>query len=274
MHRSFLRLFLVLCASFAVTGVAAVGSAAQEVDHIPHPSHIHAGTCAELDPNPAYPLTDVSAVTPDAPEGAIEVAHSTIDVTIDELLASPHALNVHESAENVANYISCGDVAGPVVDGLLLIPMREQNDSGYFGMAAFAPNDAGGTNVSVYIAPDAAGGAAETVEAATAEEQVATETEEAVAEETEEAAVPDEIAVSIIDFTFDPQTLEIPVGTTVTWTNNDTAQHTATSNDGVWDSDILEQGESFSFTFEEAGTYDYICSLHPNMTGQIVVTAP
>jgi plastocyanin len=60
----------------------------------------------------------------------------------------------------------------------------------------------------------------------------------------------------------------------VTWTNNDTAAHTATSTDGVWDSKILNTGDSFSYTFDEAGTFAYICSLHPKMTAQIVVTAP
>jgi plastocyanin len=65
--------------------------------------------------------------------------------------------------------------------------------------------------------------------------------------------------------------LEVPVGTTVTWTNNDPSQHTATST-GNFDSGVLAQGGTFSFTFDTAGTYDYICSLHPNMTGQIVVT--
>lgn len=267
MHRSVVRLYLTLVAGLALAGAVAGGVAAQDAAHGPHPSHVHPGTCATLDPQPAYPLNDVTFVSPDAAEGTVEVAHTTIDATLDELLAAPHAINVHESAENAATYISCGDIAGPVVDGLLLISMREQSDSGYYGIAALASNDAGGTDVSVYIAPEPGAAPVATPVA----DAAAAGGAEAAAEETEVAA-PQEAAVEIVDFTFTPQVLEIPVGTTVTWTNNDTTQHTATSTAGAWDSGILAQGDTFSFTFTEAGTFDYICSLHPNMTGQIVVT--
>lgn len=81
-----------------------------------------------------------------------------------------------------------------------------------------------------------------------------------------------EAQVTIKDLAFLPQVLEIPAGTTVTWTNEDAPQHTVFSQDKTFTSDILEQGDTFSYTFDEPGTYDYICSLHPNMTGQIVVT--
>lgn len=81
-----------------------------------------------------------------------------------------------------------------------------------------------------------------------------------------------EARVTIKDLAFSPQVLEIPVGTTVTWTNEDAPQHTVFSKDKTFASDILEQGDTFSYTFDEPGTYDYICSLHPNMTGQVVVT--
>jgi len=268
MTRGFLRVFLTVCATLAMLGAAASQVSAQDAHVGPHPSHVHTGTCAELDPTPTYPLNDVAPVAPDAPEGSVEVAHTTIDATLDELLASPFAINVHESAENPGNYISCGEIAGPVVDGLLLIPLREQNDSGYSGIAALGVNDAGGTNVSVYLASglhgtDAAVGGVST--------PAATETE-AATETATEAVATEAVAVNIADFAFTPQVLEIPVGTTVTWTNNDSAQHTATAGNGAFDSGVLAQGDTFSFTFTEAGTYDYICSLHPNMTGQIVVT--
>ena len=83
----------------------------------------------------------------------------------------------------------------------------------------------------------------------------------------------DEVAIDIVDFAFVPATIEVPVGTTVTWTNQDGAPHTATADDGTFDSGTLEQGGSFSFTFEEAGTYPYHCEIHPNMTAVIVVVA-
>lgn len=77
--------------------------------------------------------------------------------------------------------------------------------------------------------------------------------------------------VTIADFAFSPATLTIAVGDTVTWTNTDAVAHTATSTSGAFDSDLLDQGESFSFTFTAPGTYDYRCTPHPQMTGRIVV---
>ena len=80
-------------------------------------------------------------------------------------------------------------------------------------------------------------------------------------------------AVEIADFAFAPATLTITVGDTVTWTNQDAVAHTATSTTGVFDSGDLEQGESYSVTFTAPGTYDYLCTPHPSMTGRVVVLA-
>ncbi len=79
--------------------------------------------------------------------------------------------------------------------------------------------------------------------------------------------------VEIADFAFAPATLTITVGDTVTWTNQDAVAHTATSTTGVFDSGDLEQGESYSVTFTAPGTYDYLCTPHPSMTGRVVVVA-
>ena len=80
-------------------------------------------------------------------------------------------------------------------------------------------------------------------------------------------------AVEIVDFAFSPQTLTIRVGETVTWTNADPVVHTATSTSGAFDSGDLDQGESYSVTFTVPGTYDYLCTPHPQMTGSIIVEA-
>jgi len=80
-------------------------------------------------------------------------------------------------------------------------------------------------------------------------------------------------AVEIADFAFSPATLTITAGDTVTWTNEDAVVHTATSVNGAFDSGDLEQGASYSLTFSTAGTYDYLCTPHPSMTGRIVVVA-
>jgi plastocyanin len=81
-----------------------------------------------------------------------------------------------------------------------------------------------------------------------------------------------EVKVEIKDLAFSPQTIEVPVGTTVTWTNEDVTQHTVVSEDKLFGSEILQKGDTFSYTFDEPGTYDYICSLHPSMKGQVIVT--
>ena len=79
--------------------------------------------------------------------------------------------------------------------------------------------------------------------------------------------------VTISDFAFSPATVTITAGDTVTWTNADPVVHTATSTTGAFDSGDIAQGESFSVTFTTPGTYDYFCTPHPTMTGQIVVQA-
>ncbi len=70
---------------------------------------------------------------------------------------------------------------------------------------------------------------------------------------------------------FEPATITINVGDTVTWRNTDDVPHTSTSEDEVWDSGALGEGEEFSFTFEEAGTFPYFCEFHPGMEGTVVV---
>ncbi len=70
---------------------------------------------------------------------------------------------------------------------------------------------------------------------------------------------------------FEPATITISVGDTVTWRNTDNVPHTSTSEDELWDSGALGAGEEFSFTFEEAGTYAYFCEFHPGMEGTVVV---
>ena len=77
--------------------------------------------------------------------------------------------------------------------------------------------------------------------------------------------------VKIDNFSFGPQTLTVPVGSTVTWTNRDDMPHTSVSTDGVFKSKVMDTDEKFSYTFAKAGTYPYYCSIHPKMTGQVVV---
>lgn len=77
--------------------------------------------------------------------------------------------------------------------------------------------------------------------------------------------------IDISDFKFQPQTIDIPLGTKVTWTNKDSAPHTVTADNKTFDSGTLQKGQSFTFTFDKVGTFTYYCALHPSMKGTIVV---
>jgi plastocyanin len=77
--------------------------------------------------------------------------------------------------------------------------------------------------------------------------------------------------VKIDNFVFGPQTITVPVGATVTWTNADDIPHTSVSTEGVFKSKVLDTDEKFSYTFTKAGTYPYYCTIHPKMTGKVVV---
>ena len=81
------------------------------------------------------------------------------------------------------------------------------------------------------------------------------------------------IEVKIDNFSFGPATLTVPVGSTVTWTNRDDIPHTVVSTDDpkTFKSKVLDTDEKFSFTFSKAGTYPYFCSIHPKMTGKVIV---
>jgi plastocyanin len=79
-------------------------------------------------------------------------------------------------------------------------------------------------------------------------------------------------AVYIDNFAFAPAKLTVPAGSTVTWTNRDEEPHTVVANDGSFHSPGMGSQATFSFTFAKAGTFDYVCSIHPFMRATVVVT--
>jgi len=264
--RSLAALGVVFLAVMALFGTRAMSAQAHGD---PHPAHIHAGTCDTLDPNPAYPLSNVSdeflngdtATAGDevgASEESLEVEGSTttVDVSLDDLLASEYAINVHESAENAQNYIACGNIAGYMVGDFLVIGLAELNDSGASGVAFLTPNGEQ-TTVSVYLTSEA-----------DEDEGTADADEDA---DSGDAAAAGEEAITIEGFAFGPADITVPAGTTVTWTNNDSAPHTVTADDGSFGSENLATGDTFSFTFGTPGTYTYHCNIHPSMTATITV---
>ncbi len=77
--------------------------------------------------------------------------------------------------------------------------------------------------------------------------------------------------VEISGFAFAPATITIPVGTTVTWFNKDSVAHTVSSRADVFDSGNLSGGATFSYTFDQKGSFEYYCKLHPSMRGKVIV---
>jgi plastocyanin len=84
-------------------------------------------------------------------------------------------------------------------------------------------------------------------------------------------ALPAETRASIDNFTFKPDIITVPVGTTVVWENDDDIVHTVVSRDGAFRSPALDTEDKFSFTFDKTGTFEYFCGLHPYMKAKIVV---
>jgi plastocyanin len=103
------------------------------------------------------------------------------------------------------------------------------------------------------------------------EEEVPTQTDATSDSDAQSGAV----AAMISNFAFSPSTLKVKKGATVTWTNNDSAAHTVTSDDDSavsgLDSELIAQGKTFSFTFDKVGVYSYHCTPHPSMTGTVEV---
>ncbi len=94
---------------------------------------------------------------------------------------------------------------------------------------------------------------------------------EAEAESSEPETSESGDAVGIVEFAFEPEELTVPAGTTVTFTNRDSAAHTATADDTSFDTEELGKGDSAEETFDEPGTYTYFCRFHVFMKGSVVV---
>lgn len=134
------------------------------------PIHIHSGTCDELG-DVIYPLNPVE-VAEGVTEGnadatSVETSATTVDVALADLLAEDFAINAHLSDDEISTYIACGEIGGvPLVDGAIAIGLREQEGSGFAGIAylAPAPDNAAQTTVSVFLAEDLTGGGEATPE--------------------------------------------------------------------------------------------------------------
>lgn len=173
-------LICIMSVMLGIQTIAAQGAATPTDDDTlaqSHPAHIHSGTCENLG-DVVFPLNnvtplgvDVAPATPidmmstpvadtDATPNPVRVsgtgvvtAESTseVDAPLDDLVSAQHAINVHESEDNIQNYIACGDLAGTPEDGQLQIELTQLNDSGYSGEAVLIDNGDGTTTVTITL---------------------------------------------------------------------------------------------------------------------------
>jgi plastocyanin len=104
-----------------------------------------------------------------------------------------------------------------------------------------------------------------------ASEETAGETESTESEPAPSGEASKSEKVDIVEFTYQPDPVVVQVGGKVIWQNQDTAPHTATADDGSFDTGVIEKGKIGSETFKEAGTYTYFCEIHPTMHGSVEV---
>jgi len=182
-RRRFGSAALLAAALLVMTGLAvtqssvtaqATGTPASGMTELSHPAHIHAGTCATLG-DVVYPLSNVDApgmmaspmagmemTTPTAMAGmmaspttamgaTVVESSTTVQVSLNDLLGTQYAINVHESADNIQNYIACGEITGTPTDHRLQVRLNELNSSGYAGQAWLTDNGDGTTTVLIEL---------------------------------------------------------------------------------------------------------------------------
>ncbi len=154
-----------LLVALLAVGVTAAGAQDAETPPGAHPIHIHNGTCAELDPavlqplSPVGPQTNEDGETPAADQfrgttesDPVQVSRTEgVEISVDDLLATSHAINIHESEQNIDNYIACADLGGYVIDDRLIVSVKPLNNSGFGGIAILEA-DGDNANVTVYLA--------------------------------------------------------------------------------------------------------------------------
>jgi plastocyanin len=218
-----------------------------------YPARIVTGSCAAPG-DVAFSLGDV------APQASTEtsalpvaIGVSTIDTPLSQLLATGHAVGI-STDQSDPSLVACGDIsagaseAGDIVLGLQVQAKNAEN----IGLAVLRAKGER-TAVTLYLLnPARVGNTSEVLLTPPAET----------------------LTVEILNsWVFEPRSLQIPRGATVTWVNHSDVAHTVTGDDLAFDdSGVIEPGDSFRQTFDEPGTYRYHCGPHPDMTGEIVVS--
>jgi plastocyanin len=224
----------------------------------------------------------------------VDIGSTTVRATLTRIADTSRALTVYDTTGSNQKPVACGKIGGMRFGNTLAIGLEESNNSGFTGVAILRQSGSN-TVVTVYVSQGLAGeavspaaggstataaqptattsGAAATTPTASPPKPTATTTPKATSTSAPGGSpAASANAVDIQNFAFSPDTLSIPAGTTVTWTNLDSATHTVTADDGAFDSGNLPTSQTYSFTFDTPGTYTYHCSIHTYMTATITVT--
>jgi plastocyanin len=218
-----------------------------------YPARIVTGSCAAPG-DVAFSLGDV-APQASTEKSALPVAIgvSTVDTPLSQLLTTGHAIGIGTDQSD-PSLVACGDISGGASEaGDIVLGLQVQAKSAENIGLAVLRADGERTAVSLYLLnPNRVGDTSEVMLTPPAET----------------------LTVEIVDpWVFQPHSLEIPRGATVTWVNHSDVAHTMAGDDLAFDdSGVIEPGDSFRQTFDEPGTYRYHCGPHPDMTGMIVVS--
>ncbi len=133
-----------------------------------HPAFIESGDCTKLDSNPVATLNPVERHVSDSKDDTANQVVGTLtatpvlfslsdklDLKFDDMLSESHSVTIHESQDNIQNYLACGEIGGIVVDDELVVALHPLSDSGYTGIAILTKDGDGNVDVKVYLAEPA-----------------------------------------------------------------------------------------------------------------------
>ncbi len=270
--RALLSGLLVALAALA-TGELSAGAQEENVapDAVPrHAAFVARGSCADASAKPRFSLGKITVASPRPQMSADDTEAQepvVLKVALATLLDEPHAIVVRKSIKDPASTVACGEIAGTVKDGFLAIGLREIERSGYAGLARLAA-DGNKTAVTLFLTSGLTGTAsAPDLGAVPAGGLLCCGGPPGISDAKD-------VSVTILDSLFLPGATQVRIGATLTFENTGPSEHTVSIfRDGmlVADSGVLTAGQSFSYTFTEPGTYDYLCTLQPWMRATLIV---
>ncbi|MER3484677.1 MAG: hypothetical protein C4345_00565 [Chloroflexota bacterium] len=268
--RALLSALLVALATGDLSAGAQEENTAADAAAPRYAAFVARGSCADASETPRLSLgkVTVASLRPQMSADTTEDQEpAVLKVALDTLLKEPHAIVVRKSVKHPTSTVACGEIAGTVKDGFLAIGLREIERSGYAGLARLSA-DGNKTAVTLFLTSGLTGTAsAPDFGAVPAGGLLCCGGPPGISDAKD-------VSVTILDSLFLPGATQVQAGTTLTFENTGPSEHTVSIfRDGtlVADSGVLTAGQSFSYTFAEPGTYDYLCTLQPWMRATLIV---